>query len=106
MERPGATTLRGNPMTLIGPELKSGDKAPDFDLVSDTLQPVNLEKTGKAVGKDAAAGKATLVSLRGVEGAKAEARRLAERAAGALAPFGGAAAVLQALPFHLLDRAS
>ena len=49
MERPGATTMRGNPLTLMGPELKVGDKAPDFDTVSDSLQPVNLEKTGKGV---------------------------------------------------------
>ena len=48
-ERPGATTLRGNPYTLIGPELKVGDHAPDFDLVNDSLQPVNLDKTGKSV---------------------------------------------------------
>jgi thiol peroxidase len=49
MERPGATTLRGNPMTLVGPELKAGDKAPEFDAVTDTLQAVNLEKTGNGV---------------------------------------------------------
>jgi thiol peroxidase len=49
MERPGATTLRGNPMTLLGPEIKAGQKAPDFEVVSDTLQPVSLEKTGQAV---------------------------------------------------------
>src|SRR5882757_11143861 len=49
MERPGATTLRGNPMTLVGPELKAGDKAPDFDAVTDALQAVNLEKTGTGV---------------------------------------------------------
>jgi len=49
MERPGATTLRGNPMTLVGPEVKAGQKAPDFEVVSDTLQPVSLEKTGQAV---------------------------------------------------------
>ena len=48
-ERPGATTLRGNAMTLLGPELKPGEPAPDFDLVNDNLQPVNLEKTGHAV---------------------------------------------------------
>ena len=30
MERPAATTLKGNPLTLIGPELKTGDNAPDF----------------------------------------------------------------------------
>ncbi len=49
MERAAATTLRGNPFTLIGPELKAGDKAPDFEVVSDAMQPVNLEKTGQAV---------------------------------------------------------
>jgi thiol peroxidase len=49
MERPGATTLRGNPKTLIGPELKPGDKAPDFSAVDDSLQPVNLGATGAGV---------------------------------------------------------
>lgn len=49
MERPGATTMRGKPLTLLGPELKSGEKAPDFDVVSDTLQPVTLGATGAAV---------------------------------------------------------
>ena len=49
MERPGATTLRGNSMTLMGPEIKAGQKAPEFDVVSDTLQPVTLEKTGQTV---------------------------------------------------------
>jgi thioredoxin-dependent peroxiredoxin len=48
-ERPGATTLKGNAMTLLGPELKPGDKAPNFELVNDSLQPVNLEKTGQKV---------------------------------------------------------
>jgi thiol peroxidase len=49
MERPGATTMRGNPLTLLGPELKPGEKAPDFDVVDNSLQPVNLAKTGQAV---------------------------------------------------------
>src|SRR5579884_384518 len=48
-ERPGATTLRGNPLTLIGPELKPGDAAPDFDVIDESLQPVNLAKTGNSV---------------------------------------------------------
>src|SRR5450755_891108 len=48
-ERSGAVTLRGNKMTLVGPELKLGQKAPDFDAVTDSLQPVNLEKTGHGV---------------------------------------------------------
>ena len=49
MERPGATTLRGNPMTLIGPELHAGDEAPDFQLVDNSLKPVTLKDTGGAV---------------------------------------------------------
>ena len=48
-ERPGATTMKGNPLTLLGPELHVGDKAPDFEAVDPTMQPVNLEKTGKKV---------------------------------------------------------
>jgi thioredoxin-dependent peroxiredoxin len=49
MERPGATTMRGKPLTLIGPELKAGQKAPDFEAVGDGLQPANLGTTGQAV---------------------------------------------------------
>jgi thiol peroxidase len=49
MERAGATTMRGKPLTLLGPELKVGDKAPNFDAVTDALQPIDLEKTGNTV---------------------------------------------------------
>lgn len=49
MERPGATTMRGKELTLIGPELKAGDPAPDFDVVDKTLQPVTLKSTGDSV---------------------------------------------------------
>jgi len=49
MERPGATTLRGNPLTVLGPALKPGDKAPDFKAVDDSLKDVNLAGTGGGV---------------------------------------------------------
>jgi len=49
MERPGATTLRGNPLTLVGPELKPGDPAPDFSLVDGSLKPVSLADTAGQV---------------------------------------------------------
>src|ERR1022692_225433 len=49
MERPGATRLRGDPKTLIGPELKTGDRAPDFDVVDNNLKPVSLTGTGNHV---------------------------------------------------------
>ncbi len=42
-ERKGAATFKGNPLTLIGPELKKGDKAPNFQLLANDLSPVTLE---------------------------------------------------------------
>lgn len=41
-ERTGIITFKGNPMTLLGPELKVGDKAPDFLVVDNSLTPVSL----------------------------------------------------------------
>lgn len=41
-ERAGAATFKGNPITLIGPELKPGDKAPDFRLNKSLLEEVTL----------------------------------------------------------------
>ena len=49
MERPGATTLKGNPLTLIGPELRTGDAAPDFSVVDTSLKAVTLSDTGEKV---------------------------------------------------------
>jgi farnesyl diphosphate synthase len=49
---------------------------------------------GKQTGKDAAAGKATMVSVLGEAGAKARLRQLVAEAEKALAPFGAAAAIL------------
>lgn len=41
-ERNGAATFQGNPLTLVGPEIKVGDAAPDFALVANDLSPVTL----------------------------------------------------------------
>ena len=41
-ERKGAATFKGNPLTLIGPELKAGTKAPDFKLLAGDLSEVTL----------------------------------------------------------------
>lgn len=43
------TTLRGKPFTLAGPELKVGDKAPDFDVIDSSLQKSDLAKTGNGI---------------------------------------------------------
>ncbi len=44
-ERANAVTFKGNPLTLIGPELKAGDQAPDFACVTQGLEIVGLGKT-------------------------------------------------------------
>ena len=43
-ERKGAVTMRGNPLTLVGPELKTGQKAPEFHAVGKGLAPVGLDQ--------------------------------------------------------------
>ncbi|OYT71283.1 MAG: lipid hydroperoxide peroxidase [Armatimonadetes bacterium JP3_11] len=42
MERSNAVTFRGNPLTLIGKELKPGDPAPDATVIKQDLTPVNI----------------------------------------------------------------
>ncbi|AJY75106.1 thiol peroxidase [Paenibacillus beijingensis] len=41
-ERTGVATVGGNPITLIGPELKVGDQAPDFTINKDLFAEVSL----------------------------------------------------------------
>ena len=41
--------MKGNPKTLVGPELKVGDTAPDFSLVDGGLNAVTLKDTGNHV---------------------------------------------------------
>ncbi len=48
-ERHNAVTLKGNPFTLIGPELKVGDPAPDFELLGGDLNPITLGDTSGRV---------------------------------------------------------
>jgi thiol peroxidase len=49
-ERKGVVTMKGNPLTLIGPALKVGDRAPDAKLVANDLSEVALSSyKGKVV---------------------------------------------------------
>lgn len=41
-ERAGAITFKGNPMTLVGSEIKEGDTAPDFTLIATDLSEKHL----------------------------------------------------------------
>ena len=48
-ERTGKITMKGNPLTLLGEELKVGDTAPDFEVLDNDLSPVRLSSfRGKA----------------------------------------------------------
>ncbi|MDZ7782939.1 MAG: farnesyl diphosphate synthase [Halioglobus sp.] len=76
-----------------------------FQVVDDLLDvegdPAAL---GKTCGKDGVANKPTYVQLLGVEGARAESRRLLELALEALAGFGDAAAGLRNLARYIVTR--
>src|SRR5213592_308813 len=41
-EKKGVVTLKGTPLTLVGPEIKPGQRAPDFTAVDTSLQAVRL----------------------------------------------------------------
>jgi farnesyl diphosphate synthase len=60
--------------------------------------------TGKKLGKDAAAGKATFVSLLGLEGARARAAELTTIACDALTPYGPAAETLREAARFVISR--
>lgn len=75
-ERSGAATFKGDPITLIGPQLKAGDAAPDFTVSKNLLEDVSLKDY---------AGKIKLISVvpsldTGV--CDAQTRRFNEEAAG------------------------
>jgi len=48
-ERRGAVTFKGSPLTLVGPELKAGQKAPDFKVLKTLAEEVTLKSTAGKV---------------------------------------------------------
>ena len=76
--------------------------------ISDDLLDVEgtAEEVGKAVAKDAHAGKATLVSLMGLSAARAKLAELEREAVALLQPFGAPAATLAAAASFVVNRRS
>jgi farnesyl diphosphate synthase len=76
-----------------------------FQLADDLLDlTADAHQMGKATGKDAAAGKATLVSLLGVERARLQAERLVAQAKGHLDGFGTRGDLLRMLADFTIER--
>jgi len=49
-EKSGGVTMKGNPLTLVGPRPQVGAKAPEFEVLNNDLQPVKLSAyAGKVV---------------------------------------------------------
>ena len=76
-----------------------------FQIADDILDVSgDASKTGKRLNKDAAAGKATFVSLLGLNEARARAQELVAEAEAALRPYGAAAQNLIAAARFSIDR--
>lgn len=99
----------------VGPLIAEADPTPlddyatalglAFQIADDVLDVVGDEDvTGKRVNKDDAAGKATFVSILGLEAARDKARHFVEQAQAALAPYGDEADNLRQLARFVIER--
>ena len=101
----GAILGRAGPQDRAAVAAYGRDLGAAFQIADDVLDAVgSTADIGKTAGKDQAAGKATLVSLIGVERAQAEAERLADMAAGHVARFGNHSARLAGLARYVVAR--
>jgi farnesyl diphosphate synthase len=76
-----------------------------FQIVDDIMDVEgDAALAGKALGKDAAAGKATFVSLMGLDRAKQQAEMLVEQSISHLAGYGSEADLLRAIARYVLER--
>jgi farnesyl diphosphate synthase len=100
---------------LVGPRMAQADLMPlttysealglAFQIQDDVIDVTgDADAVGKAVGKDEAAGKATFVSLLGLDEAKRRAESLVDQACDALSVYGGKAETLAKLARFVIAR--
>src|SRR5262249_4840011 len=103
----GAVLARSPRASLVALERYGTAIGEAFQIADDLLDVEGDTATlGKAAGKDAAAHKATFVSLLGVKGARARLDALVQEAEKALAPFGKDAGVLKVCARFIAERRS
>jgi len=95
-----ASTQHGNALRAYAHDLGLA-----FQIIDDLLDAEGTEEeTGKPVGRDAEAGKATFVTILGAERARSQATLLSEQAINHLSVFGGRAKQLEEVARFVVDR--
>ena len=103
----GAILARARPQQRQALRMFAHDLGLAFQITDDLLDVEgSANAVGKPVGKDAAAGKATIVSMLGVEGARDRAILLSSQAAAHLDHFGEKANALRALCEFVITRSN
>ena len=105
--RAGAILGGANAAVLAAVDRYGATVGAAFQIADDLLDVEgNAAAMGKRTGKDAAAGKATLVGALGIDGARARLTALLAEADAALAPFGAKADMLRAAARFIAERQS
>jgi farnesyl diphosphate synthase len=103
--RAGAILGKADALALAAMECYGVAIGKAFQIADDLLDVESDTATlGKAANKDGAAGKATLVAILGLDGARARLAALLREAEAALAPFGAKADILRAAAHFIANR--
>jgi farnesyl diphosphate synthase len=105
--RLGAIAAQAGPAELAALTAYGEDVGLAFQVADDVLDATGTsEELGKPAGRDAELSKSTYVAVLGIEGARAEAQRLAHRAVAHLERGGVPADALGALAGYIVKRSS